>query len=186
MGGSGEITTILEAISAGDRGQVNRLADLVYDDLRRLAADYMQREPEGHTLQPTALVHEAFLKLVDQDRVTWRNRTHFFAVGATLMRRILVDHARRRSMAKRGAGWRRVPFSDDLQLASSRDEDVLALDDALTRLHDLDPDRARLVELRFFGGLTLDETAEALGLSKRTVQNHWTVCRAWLRRELTA
>lgn len=185
MNRPGDVTLILEAISAGDRAQVDRLATLVYDDLRALAADYMKREPEGHTLEPTGLVNEAFLKLVDQKRVTWKNRSHFFAVGAQIMRRILVDHARRRRQRKRGGGWRRVRLPEDLQLAPSRDEDVLALDEALAKLQEVDPGRAKVVELRFFGGLTLDETAEALGLSKRTIQNHWTVCRAWLRRELS-
>lgn len=186
MKSTGEVTKILQLVTAGDRGSVDRLMTLVYDDFRALAATYMARESTGHTLEPTALVNEAFLKLVDQKRVNWQNRSHFFAVGAQIMRRILVDHARKKKGKKRGGGWTRVPLREELQVTSKNYEDVLALDDALQKLEKVDPDRSKVVELRFFGGLTLDETAEALGVTKRTVQNHWTVCSAWLRRELTA
>lgn len=186
MATSGEITQILQLVTAGDRDKVDRLSELVYDDLRSLASRYLSGESDGHTLQPTALVNEAFLRLVDQTRVNWQGRSHFFAVGAKMMRRILVDHARRRKQQKRGGAWTRIELRDDVALTPEREEDVLALDDALVKLEKVDPDRAKVVELRFFGGLTLDESAEVLGISKRTVQNHWTVCRAFLRRELTA
>ncbi len=180
------VTEVLQLVSAGEHGAVDRLTNLVYDDFHQLAASYLNSEPDGHTLSPTALVNEAYLKLVDQKRVTWQNRSHFFAVGARIMRRILVDHARRRKQQKRGGRWVRVPLREELQLSTANEEDVLALHAALQKLEALDPKRSRVVELRFFGGLTLDETADALGISKRTVHNYWTFCRAWLRRELAA
>ena len=180
------ITEVLQLVSTGERGAVDRLTNLVYDDFHHLASAYLNGEPDGHTLSPTALVNEAYLKLVDQKRVTWQNRSHFFAVGARIMRRILVDHARRRKQQKRGGRWVRVPLREELQLSTANDEDVLALHNALEKLEGVDPKRSRVVELRFFGGLSLDETADALGVSKRTVQNYWTFCRAWLRRELAA
>ncbi len=180
----GEVTQVLEQVAAGDRAAVDKLMTLVYGDLRSLAGRYLQREDEGHTLQPTALVNEVFLKLVDQKRATWENRSHFFAICATMMRRILVDHARGRSRARRGGGWQRVPLSDDVKLSSSNEEDVLVLEDALTKLEHEYPKRAKIVELRFFGGLTIDEAAEALSVSRRTAVNHWRFCKAWLRREL--
>ena len=178
------ITRVLHLVAGGEQGAVDRLTDLVYDDFHHLASSYLNREPDGHSLAPTALVNEAYLKLVDQDRTNWQNRSHFFAVGARIMRRILVDHARRRKQQKRGGGWVRLPLREELQLSTANEEDVLALHAALEKLEAVDPQRSRVVELRFFGGLTLEETARAMGISKRTVQNYWTFCRAWLRREL--
>ena len=162
-----------------------RLMPLVYDDLRALAASHLRREAPGHTLQPTALVNEAFLKLVDQTRVDWKGKTHFFAVGAEIMRRILVDHARGKNRQKRGGDRQRIALHDDLKLTPQSDEDLLAVDDAIEKLADRDPRQAKIVELRFFGGLTVAEVAEVLGVSKRTVEAEWTMIRAWLRRELT-
>jgi RNA polymerase sigma factor (TIGR02999 family) len=166
----------------------SRLLPIVYDELRRLAASYLRRERPGHTLQPTALVHEAFLRLVDQERVAWKGQTHFFAVAAQAMRRVLVDHARRRARAKRGGGWLRLTFDDALDLSGGEGfalDDVLALDQALTRLSELDPREAQLVEQRFFAGRTLAEAAEELGISLRTAESDWAHAKAWLSRELS-
>jgi RNA polymerase sigma-70 factor (ECF subfamily) len=164
------------------------LFPVVYEELRRLARAYMGREPSGHTLQPTALVHEAYLKLVDQTRVDWKGKTHFFAVGARVMRRLLVDHARQRSAGKRGGGWRRVTLS----AAFGRDpgpglppEGLLDLHAALERLAALDAREARVVTLRCFGGLTVEEVAEVEGVARRTVDNDWRHAQAWLRHELS-
>jgi RNA polymerase sigma factor (TIGR02999 family) len=180
-----QVTEILRAVSAGDSQAVNRLIPLVYEELRSMAKGYMQRESKGHTLQPTALVNEVFIKLVDQDRVNWRGRSHFFAVCAQAMRRVLVDHARTKHRAKRGGGERPISLDEKLVISQERTEDLLALDDALNKLARLDPRQAKIVELRFFGGLTVQETAEVLGVSNRTVENEWTMVRAWLRRELS-
>ncbi len=180
-----QASEILSAIVAGDDADSHRLLELVYDDLRRLAGRYLQQERVGHTLQATALVNEAYLKLIDQTRVDWRGRSHFFAVGAQAMRRVLVNHAKSKKRLKRGGQGRRVPLDEPLAVSAERDEDVLALDEALLKLADLDPRQAKLVELRFFGGLNVEETAEVLGVSKRTVEREWTACRAWLRRELS-
>ncbi len=161
----------------------------VYDELRGLARGYLKRERSDHTLQPTALVHEAYLRLVDQDKVSWRGRSHFFAVGARMMRRLLVDHARRRGRVKRGGHWLRVTLSHGVAPRLGRDfdhEELLALDLALDKLAGLDPRQAKIVELRFFAGREVAEVAEALGVSKRTVEGHWTHARAWLKRELAA
>ena len=178
-------TDLLNSSAAGDQRAADALMPLVYDEFHRLAVSYMQSEPAGHTLQPTALVNEAFLKLVDQTRVNWQGKTHFFAVGAQAMRRILVDHARRKSRAKRGGGRTKISLDEGLALSPQRDEDLLALDEALEKLAGLDPRQAKIVELRFFGGLTIPEVAQVLGVSERTVRNEWTVVRAWLRRELS-
>ena len=180
-----EVANMLCAASSGDGSALKKLIPLVYDELRAIAASYLRREPAEHTLQPTALVNEAYLKLVDQKRVDWRGRAHFIAVGAQAMRRILVDHARARQREKRGGGRRRLPLDEDFQLSTERDEDVIALDEALRKLSQLDERQARIVELRFFGGLTVQEAAEVLGVSKRTVEAEWTMVRAWLRRELS-
>lgn len=161
-----------------------QLMPLVYDDLHALAEKYLRSEPAGHTLQPTALVHEAYLKLVDQSRVNWQGRTHFFAVGAQAMRRILVDHARRRKAVKRGGDRQRITVDEQLLAAGRRDEDLLELDEALQKLAELDPQQAKMVELRFFGGLSVAEAAVALDMSKRTAEREWTMVRSWLRREL--
>ena len=180
----GEVTALLQDWSGGDRQALERLMPLVYGELRRLAASYLRSERRDHTLQPTALVHEAYLRLVDQRSTDWRNRAHFFGIAAQMMRRILVDHARRRHAAKRSGGT--VPFevetSDDVWL--ERGAELLALDAALTKLEGLDPDQARVVELRFFGGLTIEETAEAARVSPATVKREWRTARAWLRREI--
>lgn len=164
------------------------LFPLVYAELRRLAAYYLQAERAGHTLQPTALVHEAFVKLVDRKRAGYSGRTHFFSAGAQAMRRILVDHARRRRRAKRGGDWKRVTLSGGEEAAAGAlsAEQLLALDEALDKLAHLDERQARVVELRYFGGLTVAEVAEALGVSKRSVEAYWTHARAWLKRELGA
>lgn len=180
-----QITRVLEELQRGDPSAAERLWRAVYDEFRKLASRYLERERKDHTLQPTALVHEAYLKLVDQTKVDWRGRTHFFAVGAQAMRRILVDHARRRRAAKRGGGRQRITLDEGLVAESRRDEDLLALEDALVKLTQLDPRQARIVELRFFGGLTVAEVAEVLGISKRSVEREWTMVRAWLRRELS-
>ena len=182
----GEITRLLNTVASGDREAMDRLMPLVYPDLRALAGHFLRREGSGHTLQPTELVNEAFLKLVDQTRVDWKGRSHFFAIGATAMRRILVDHARAKLSKKRGQRPVKVELNEDMMISTARHEDVLALDQALERLAELDPEQARIVELRFFGGLTVEEVAEVLGVSKRKVEAEWTVTRAWLRRELSA
>ena len=179
-----QITEILNSAGEGS-SPAEQLLPIVYDDLHALAEKYLRAEPAGHTLQPTALVHEAYMKLVDQTRVDWKGRTHFFAVGAQAMRRILVDHARRRRAIKRGGDRQRITVDEQLLAEGRRDEDLLALDEALKKLADLDTQQAKIVELRFFGGLNVAETATALGISKRTAEREWTMVRSWLRRELT-
>ena len=180
------ITQLLIAWSDGRREALDDLMPIVYADLKRVAAGYMRREAAGHALQPTALVHEAYVRLVDQKQVKWRNRAHFFGVAAVLMRRILVDHARRRRAEKRGGDWERVTLAGDEAVANSHKEiDVLALDEALERLAQFDPQQERIVELRYFGGLTIDETAEVVGISAATVVREWTIAKAWLRADLS-
>jgi RNA polymerase sigma factor (TIGR02999 family) len=181
----GEISRLLAAHREGDKEALDRLLPLVYDELRQLAASYLRRERGNHTLQPTALVHEAYFRLVDQRDAAWQNRSHFFGVAAHLMRLILVDHARARSAEKRGGDAVRVPLDDLFRAAKQNDTDVLALDEALSRLAALDAQQVRIVELRYFGGLNVEETAEALGISAATVKRDWSVARMWLRRELT-
>lgn len=169
------------------RRKAEELLPQVYDELRRLARGYMARENRGHTLEPTALVHEAWVRMADQSRVDWQGRTHFRAVGAQMMRRVLIDHARKREGQKRGGGLQRVTLGDTLLRPPEAEVDLpelLALDDALGRLADLDERQARVVELRCFGGLTHAEIAETLGVSERTVGSDWKHGRAWLRREL--
>ena len=179
-----EATRLLIDWSNGNREAAAGLMPLVYDELRGLARGYLQRERADHTLQATALVHEAYLRLVDQRTTTWRNRAHFFGVAAQLMRRILVDHARRHRREKRGGALDRVEFDEALAPAASKTLDVIALDDALHDLTKLNPQHGRIVELRFFGGLKNDEVAEVLDLSQRTVEREWRMARAWLRREI--
>ena len=179
-----QATRFLIDWSNGDREAAARLMPLVYDELRRLARGYLQRERPDHTLQATGLVHEAYIRLVDQTTTTWRNRAHFFGVAAQLMRRILVDHARRHRMGKRGGTWNKVEFDEALAPAASRSLDVIALDDALKDLVQLNPQHSQIVELRFFGGLTTEEVAEVLDISPRTVQREWRMARAWLRRAI--
>ena len=182
-----QITELLIAWGDGRREALDDLIPVVYADLRRLALGYMQREPAGHPLQPTALVSEAYLRLIDQRRVKWRNRTHFFGVAAGMMRRILVDYARRRRAERRGRDWERVTLTG-LEVASGEPNqiDVLALHESLERLAAFDPQQARIVELRYFAGLTIDEAAEVVGVSEATVAREWTIAKAWLRANLTA
>ena len=177
---SGPVTQLLLAWTSGNRAALEELIPVVYPELRRIAARYLRHERVGHTLQPTALVHEAYLKLIDQERAEWQNRAQFFGVAAQLMRRILVDHARERAADKRGGGVRPVTLVDAMAAAPDRGIDILALDEALERLTALYPEQGHLVELRYFGGLTIEETGEVLGLSPATVKRQWAVARAWL------
>jgi RNA polymerase sigma-70 factor, ECF subfamily len=179
-----DVTEILQHVVPGERAAAEQLFSAVYDELRKMAAGLLRRERSDHTLQPTALVHEAFLKLVDQTRVDWRGRAHFLAVAAQAMRRILVDHARRHAASKRGGHRHRIAL-EELALEAKREEDVLVVEDVLLRLTQLDPHQARMVELRFYGGLSVAETAEVQGVSKRAAEREWTMVRAWLRRELS-
>jgi len=165
---------------------VNALLPLVYDELRRLAAAYLRRERPGQTIQPTALVHEAYLRLLKDKPDRWQNRAHFCAIAAHSMRQILIERARARGALKRGGVQARVTLDEGLLAADSPHIDLLALDEALQRLEAIDPEQARLVELRFFGGLTIEEAAEAMNISAATVKRHWTIARAWLARELSA
>ena len=178
------VTELLRRWNLGDREAMDRLMPIVYDELRRLAAGYLKGERRDHTLQPTALVHEAYLRLVRQDRVEWQNRAHFFGIAARMMRRVLVDHARRRQAGKRDAGGFRLTLQVGEALEVSRDPELLELDEALVRLERLDVDQARVVELRFFGGLTVEETATVLGISTATVKREWRTARAFLRQEM--
>ena len=182
--GANEVTQLLEDLSGGDQAAFEKLAPLVYDELHRLARGYMSRESAGHTLQATALVNEAYLRLVDQTRVQWRNRAHFFGVAAQMMRRILVDHARKRGSQKGGGDFARVSLAGVEDFSPQPADDVLALDDALKDLARLDPQQARVVELRYFAGLTIEETAEALGLSHDMVKREWATAKAWLYRAI--
>jgi RNA polymerase sigma factor (TIGR02999 family) len=184
MAEPGEVTRLLQELTAGRTGAIDDLLPLVYDELRRIAARHMRREGEAHTLQPTALVHEAYLKLVGQTRAQWDGRTHFLCVASSAMRRILVDHARGRLRHKRGAELQRVDLDDVLEHEASSDADLLDVHEALERLAALDERQARVVELRFFGGLTVDEAAAALGVSRRTIEGEWTHAKAWLSLEL--
>ena len=182
---SAEVTELLQQWSNGQEQALDRLLPQIHAELRKLAASYLRRERPSHTLQPTALVNEAFLKLVDQRAVKWQNRAHFFGIAAQAMRRILVDHARAHGAGKRGGGERRVSLDDAPAIAGTIDVDVLALDEALTRLAAIDPQQSRVVELRFFGGLTMDETAEVMQISPATVGREWRMAKAWLFAELS-
>lgn len=181
---SREITELLVEWRRGNRGALDALFPLVYEEMRRRASGYLRGEREDHTLSTTALVHESYLKLVDIERVDWRDRAHFFAMAARAMRRILVSHARRHNAAKRGGGAVPLNLDEAPALSAGRSERMLALDEALERLSALDERMGRVVELRFFGGLTIDETAEALGVAPSTVKLDWQKARAWLYREL--
>jgi RNA polymerase sigma factor (TIGR02999 family) len=184
-----DITPLLLAWGQGDAGAGERLLPVIYAELHRQATRAMRRESDDHTLQATALVHEAYLRLVDQRRAEWQNRAQFFGVAAQAMRRILVDHARAQHAEKRGGGIQQVTLNDANQPGSHDSDhsmDVMALHDALDRLAAMDPEQARLVELRYFGGLNIEETAESLGVSPATVKREWAVARAWLRREMSA
>jgi RNA polymerase sigma factor (TIGR02999 family) len=179
-----DISTLLQAWSAGDRDAAEQLVSALYPELRRRAAARLRGERPGHTLQPTALVNEAYLRLAAQRRVAWKNREHFLAIAAQMMRRILVDHARRRKMVKRSGQWLRVSMHDDAAITESSDVDVLALDAALSRLAAFDPQKSRLVEMRYFSGMSVDETAAAMGVSPATIDREWRAARAWLQNEL--
>ncbi len=182
---SGEITNLLRAWRLGDLVARDQVMPLVYAELRRRAAAYIRRERGDHTLQPTALVNEAYLRLVEQDRVVWQDRTHFFGIAAQMMRRILVDYARGRGRAKRFGGAVRVELDDRIGGAEPRHSELLLVDRALTELNGIDPRQAQIVELRYFGGLTDGEVAEALGVSRSTVTREWHIARAWLYRRIT-
>jgi RNA polymerase sigma factor (TIGR02999 family) len=182
---SSRVTQILEKFHPGDHQTADQLFTQVYAELRARAAGYLRRERKNPTLRPTELVHEAYLDLVDQTRVDWRGRVHFLAIAAIAMRRILVDHARRRGAAKRGGNRHRIALDDSLVIEPHRDVDLLALEDALTKLTELDPRQAQMIEMRFFGGLSVAEVATEMGIPKRSVEREWTMVRAWLRRELS-
>jgi RNA polymerase sigma-70 factor (ECF subfamily) len=183
MDPTSEVTRLLGEIGRGQKDAVNQLLPLVYDELHRLARSYFRRERGDHTLQPTALVHEAYLRLVDQ-RAVMENRGHFLAVAATQMRRILVDYSRKHTAARRGSAGEKVLLEDTMAIVEHQPLDMLALDNALKKLAELDPDQARRVELRFFGGLSVEETAEVLGVSTATVKRSWSSARAFLHRQM--
>jgi len=178
------VTAMLRDWSGGDKQAQEELFQAVYAELHRQAARYLRYERPGLTLQTTDLIHEAYLRLIDQDRVEWKNRLHFFGIAAQLMRRILVDHARQQHAAKRGGSNIRSPLEDAMIASAGTDLNVVALDEALSRLATIDPQQTRVVELRFFSGMSVEETAEVLGVSERTVKRDWHVAKAWLRREL--
>jgi len=180
-----EVTALLRAWAAGQPGAADRLVPVIYQQLRRRAAAYLRGERRNHTLQPTALVHEAYLRLADQDEVIWDNREQFYGLASQMMRRILVDHARRRNMHKRSGQWLRVSLSDRALPGPAADFDVLALDELLVRLAAFDARKSRVIELRYFGGLSLEETAGVLDIAPRTVEREWRVARAWLHSQLT-
>jgi RNA polymerase sigma-70 factor (ECF subfamily) len=180
-----DITELLEHLSAGKEHALDDLLPLVYGELRRQAARYLRRERQNHTLQPTALVNEAFIKLVDQRNVRWQNRAHFFGVAAQAMRRIVIDHARTKQRIKRGGVQQAVTLDENLIAVDAKLVDVLALDEVLTRLAAVDERQARVVELRFFGGLSVEETAEVMDISPATVKREWSMAKAWLYNELS-
>ena len=182
MSSTDEVTRLLNEMSAGDETSPERLLELVYEDLRRLAGSYMQNERSDHTLQATALVHEAYVRLVDWKSVSWQNRAQFFSVAAEVMRKVLIDHARARQMQKRSG--HKLVLDEAVSLPDRRPIDLVALDEALLSLEKLDPRQAKIVELRFFGGLTIEETAYILKVSETTVRREWTFAKAWFQREL--
>jgi len=179
------VTQLLLGWGEGDKEALDQLLPLVYDELRRQAARYLRRERAGHTLQTTALIHEAYIRLVDQKRVQWQNRAHFFGIAAQLMRRILVDHARSKHRVKRGGSDVRVSLAEASLTVKARDLNVLAIDEALDRLAQVDERQAKVVELRFFSGLSVEETAEVLQISPATVKREWSMAKAWLHREIS-
>lgn len=183
---SEDVTGLLQDWSDGDQGAMDKLSPLVYNELRRLARRYLSQERPNHTLQSTALVHEAYLRLVDRKNADFKNRAHFFAVAAQLIRRILVDYARARRTTKRGGGQPRLSFDEAVSFpARQRDVDLRELDDALNSLAEIDSQKARIVEMRFFGGLSIEDVAEVLEMSPRTVRRHWRVAKAWLHKEIS-
>jgi RNA polymerase sigma factor (TIGR02999 family) len=183
-GGDKDVTTLLLDWGKGDADALNQLTPLVYGELRRIAGHHLRRERPDHTLQSTALVHEVYLKLIDQQRVQWQDRDHFFAVASQMIRRILISHARAHKAAKRGAGATKLLFDEAIGLPGGGSADLLALDDALESLSQVDPQQGRIVELRFFGGLSIEATAKILEISPATVKRDWNVAKAWLYREL--
>jgi RNA polymerase sigma factor (TIGR02999 family) len=181
-----DVTSLLKQLSNGNQEVLAELIPLVYDELRRLAAYHLRRERSNHTLQATALVHEAYLRLVDQRHVDWKNRRHFFGVAAHLMRRILLMHARRIHAAKRGGSNARISLDEAVVFTREHSSELIFLDELLTRLAALDPQQARVVEFRFFGGLSVEETAELIGISTATVKRDWAMAKAWLAREMAS
>lgn len=179
-----DVTELLVDWSKGDQGALNELAPLVYDELHRLARRYLRRERANHTLQTTALVHEAYLRLVKEKNANWQNRVQFFGVASQLMRHILVDYARSHNAAKRGGDYIRLSFDEAMIVSEEKIEDLMAVDEALNSLAAIDLNQSRVVELRVFGGLTVEETAEVLGVSPRTVKREWSMAKAWLHRQL--
>jgi RNA polymerase sigma factor (TIGR02999 family) len=182
--GREDVTVLLTEITKGNKDAASRLVPLVYQELRQLAASYMRHERSDHTLQPTALVHEAYLKLVQQRSVDWQSRAHFLGVAAQVMRRILVDHARGHLRGKRGGGQYHVPIDESLVFTPEKSEEIVKLDQSLERLSKIDPRQGKIVELRFFGGLTVEQTAELLGISPKTVKREWSMAKAWLHGDL--
>ncbi len=179
------VTNLLIELSNGKREVVDQLLPVIYDELKRIAANYLRRERSDHTLQPTALVNEAYMKMIDITQVSWQNKAHFVGVAANQMRRILVDHARNHNAQKRGGEFQILTLNEEIDKADEESADLIALDDALTELTKMDPIKAKIVELRYFGGLTTDETAEVLGVSPITIKRHWKMAKAWLYGELT-
>lgn len=179
------VTELLIKLSDGKRDVVDELLPMIYDELKRIAASYLRRERSDHTLQPTALVNEAYMKMVDITQVSWQNKAHFVGVAANQMRRILVDHARKHNAEKRGGDFQIMTLNEEIDASDEQHADLIALDDALTELAKMDPTKAKIVELRYFGGLTTDETAEVLGVSSITVKRHWKMTKAWLYGQLS-
>jgi RNA polymerase sigma factor (TIGR02999 family) len=185
MSKDSEITQMLLEMTDGNKDVVGQILPHIYDELRRLAGSYLRRERSDHTLQPTALVHEAYMKLIDQNRVKWQNRAHFFGIAAQVMRRILMDHARKHTAEKRGGDAELLPLEEEILVVShDKSSELVALDDALNELARLDPDKAKIVELRYFGGLSIEETAEVMEVSVPTINRHWKMAKAWLHSEL--
>jgi len=178
------ITDLVSRSSKGQPGDTDRLFTLMYEDLCRLAGKFLQNEPMRNRLSSSSLVHQAYVRMIDQSQINWQGKTHFFAIGATVMRRILVDHARKVRSQKRGGGWERKYLSDDITFQLNRDSDVVALDELLEVLAELHPRQEKIVELRFFGGMTMREIATEMGLGLRTIEKEWAMARAWMRREL--
>ncbi len=179
------VTDLLIKFSDGKREAVDQLLPLIYDELKRIAANYLRRERSDHTLQPTALVNEAYMKMIDITQVSWQNKAHFIGVAANQMRRILVDHARQHNAQKRGGEFHILTLNEEIDKADEQSTELIALDDALTELAKMDPIKAQIVELRYFGGLTTDETAEVLDVSPITIKRHWKMTKAWLYGQLT-
>jgi RNA polymerase sigma factor (TIGR02999 family) len=187
QGSANEITQMLMELTDGNTDVVNQILPHIYDELKRLAGSYLRRERPDHTLQPTALVHEAYMKLIDQKNVRWQNRAHFFGIAAQVMRRILMDHARKHKAEKRGGEADKLPIDEGIIVVSQESSSqLLALDDALKTLAELDPQKAKIVELRYFGGLSIEETAEVMGVSVPTINRQWKMAKAWLYGQLAA